>query len=121
MIHKSPRQFSKQTIVLQSLQKALTPSHLHSLSARPPHFQCILRRAEGYLSQYAYYEPLLGCLLAPVDGVDRYILRDARQKPCNADLDGALRAVAQHAANHNVSNILHHSLHSSERPKQRGV
>ena len=44
---------------------------------------------------------------SPVDGVDGHVVRDACQQACNADLDGALRAVAQHAAHHNVSNVLH--------------
>ncbi len=48
-----------------------------------------------------------GCRAAPVDGVHGHVLWDACQEAGDADLDGALRAVSQHAPNHNVANVLH--------------
>ena len=43
---------------------------------------------------------------APVDCVHRHILGDAGQEACDADLDRTLRAVSQHATNHNIADVL---------------
>ena len=54
---------------------------------------------------------------APVDRVHRHGLRDAGQQRGHAALDGALRAVAQHAPDDNVADVLLGKAQAWSRPR----